>query len=123
MRTQLGLAIDAVITERLRRYASALEHAGHPVTLAGLVEAALIEYLDRRCTLDGLPRARSDPAPIPSYAGRGRPSRAARASRPTPALERTVGRRADSQRPLIARALRPQAVTFVTGLPRTLLKE
>jgi len=86
-------SMEEILTRRLHAYGRALEQNGRSVTLSGLVEAALCEYLDRRCALDGMPFEGSDPAPVIRYAGRGRPSRLVLAARYQPLIERTAGGR------------------------------
>lgn len=86
-------SLEEQLTQRLRAYARALESGGAPVTLSGLVEAALCEYLDRRCAHDGALRPGQSALPRPGYPGPGRPSAAVRASRYVPDLRRIEGGR------------------------------
>lgn len=96
VRRHAVFSLEERVTDRLREYALGLDRTGLSATLSGLVEAALVEYLDRRCTLDGVPIEGRSPAPVPAFMGRGRPSAASRASRYQAHVERTEGGRRPS---------------------------
>lgn len=92
--------LEQALTDRLRFYGAGLADRGRRVSLSGLLEAALWEYLEFRTTPLGVPIPGTDPEPRPHYAGRGRPSAAARATRFTPRLSRTAGRYPSDHRSL-----------------------
>lgn len=92
MRARYSSYVDQALVARLRRYAAALGRSGQRVSLSGLHEAALYEYLEQRCLIDGSPRDGVGPAPRSWRPGRGRPSAAALEARFRPRLDKTAGR-------------------------------
>lgn len=77
-RRRHSIYAESGLMDRLRLYAAALTDAQTPVSLTGLLEAALWEYLEARCDRAGVPRQGASPEVRIRYPGRGRPSAAAR---------------------------------------------
>jgi len=91
-RRRVSLYAEAALIERLHAYARALEQDGLPVALAGLLEAALWEYLEVRCDRQGTPAIGVGPDPVAHYGGPGRPSAHLKAEQFAPRLLRRTGR-------------------------------
>ena len=91
-RRRYSAFLEEGLMDRLRLYAIALGDRGVPVSLSGLHEVALWEYLESRCDRLGAPRPGVSPQARRMQAGPGRPSRAAIAATFAPLLERRAGR-------------------------------
>lgn len=91
-RRRYSLYIEEPLTDRLRLYASALAQTGERLSLSGLLEAALYEYLESRCDRMGIPRDGTSAAPAVRHFGRGRPSASTLAGQFSPRLAHRAGR-------------------------------
>jgi hypothetical protein len=91
-RRRCSLYLEQALMDRLRLYTFGLARTGTVVSMSGLIESALLEYLRRRCDGLGTPLEGSSPAPRTTFAGPGRPTAAARERQFEPQLRRRAGR-------------------------------
>lgn len=104
MKQQLNVRISPAVIERLQRYAWAFRAA-----LGGIVEAALVDYLDARADARGAPVSSRSPLPQRLQLRRvGRPRKCARPwdgvlAQRAGAMRRRAGRRTRLERGLAKR--------------------